>query len=117
MFALPSIARAGRRLHAGLRQSRHLFTTLDGVITEYGLVNRIADSTPAQTIMIVSEARTSTSDTSMFVLQAQRKYEEFETVWAILGAHVGLTNGYVALIKGFPRKTVFRLKGGLVTRM
>ena len=86
-------------------------------ISEYGLPDRIADSAAAQTIMIVSGGRTSTIGIIMFVFHIQQKYEEFDTVLAILGAYVGLIDGYVAWIEGFPQKTAFRLTAGLLIAM
>ncbi len=83
-------------------------------ISEYDLSERIASSPAAQTIMIVSGARTSTIGIALFVFHILRKYKEFDILLAILGAYVRLIDGYVAWIEGLPRKTAFRLTAGLL---
>jgi Domain of unknown function (DUF4267) len=83
-------------------------------INKYGLPDRIASSKAAQTMMIVSSARTSALGIAMFVFHYQQKYEVVDMLLIILGAYVGLVDGYVAWNEGIPKRGVFRFTAGLL---
>lgn len=82
-------------------------------LLEFGLPKRVAASKPAQSVMIASSARGTAIGLALFAFYFRRQYEEFDLVLAILGAYVGLADGYVCMREDVLGKAVFRTGSGL----
>lgn len=89
------------------------FFNAEYAILEFGLPQRIAISKPAQSVMILSSGRVTAIGLSLFAFYFQGKLVEFDTVLMILGAYVGLVDGYVCMLEGVPNKAIFRTASGL----
>lgn len=89
------------------------FFNAEYAILEFGLPHRIASSKPAQSVMILSSARITAIGMCLFAFYVQGKLVEFDTVLTILGAYVGVVDGYVCLRENVPNKAVFRTASGL----
>ncbi|KAH8701778.1 hypothetical protein BGW36DRAFT_424081 [Talaromyces proteolyticus] len=89
------------------------FFDAEYAILEFGLPKRVATSKPAQAVMILSSGRVTAIGLILFTFYFQAKLIEFDTVLTILGAYVGLVDGYVCVREGVPNKAVFRTVSGL----
>ncbi|KAL6887993.1 hypothetical protein GGI43DRAFT_229637 [Trichoderma evansii] len=81
---------------------------------EFGLPARIADSPTAQPVMVLSSARTTALGLLMFIFYQQGKFADVDTVMSVMGAYLGLADGYVCWKEGMPDKAVFRCVSGMV---
>lgn len=109
LFHLPPLFVAAATTFGGLIP----FFNAEYAILEFGLPQRIASSRPAQSVMILSSGRITAIGMSLFAFYFQGKLVEFDTVLTILGAYVGLVDGYVCLREDVPNKAVFRTASGL----
>lgn len=109
LFQVPSLFVATATTFGGLIP----FFNAESAILEFGLPQRIASSKPAQAVMIVSSGRITAIGLSLFAFYFQGKLVEVDTVLTILGAYVGLVDGYVCLREGVPNKAIFRTASGL----
>ncbi|EED23822.1 efflux pump antibiotic resistance protein, putative [Talaromyces stipitatus ATCC 10500] len=109
LFHVPSLFVATAVTFGGLIP----FFNAEYAIVEFGLPQRIANSKPAQSVMILSSARGTAIGIALFTFYFQGKLVEFDTVLTILGAYVGLVDGYVCLREDVPNKAVFRTASGL----
>ncbi len=90
------------------------FFNAEYAILEFGLPKRIAMSKPAQSIMIVSSARTTAIGLALFTFYFQKEFVAVDTMLAILG-YVGLVDGYVCWLEDVPYQAVFRtISGALI---
>jgi hypothetical protein len=64
--------------------------------------------------MILCSGRTTAIGLILWTFYLQGELVEFDTVLIILGAYVGLVDGYVCAKEGVPGKAVFRAGSGLV---
>ena len=87
------------------------FFNAEYAILEFGLPERIAISKAAQSIMIISSARTTAIGLSLFTFYFQEKLAAVDTILAILG-YVGLVDGYVCWLEDVPSKAVLRTVSG-----
>lgn len=81
---------------------------------EFGLPERIASSRPAQPVMVLCSARTTTLGLLMFIFYRQGRFEDVDTVMSVMGAYLGLVDSYVCWKEGMPGKAVFRCVSGIV---
>ncbi|PNP46127.1 hypothetical protein TGAMA5MH_02162 [Trichoderma gamsii] len=81
---------------------------------EFGLPARIADSPTAQPVMVVSSARTTALGLLMFIFYQQGKFADVDIVMSVMGAYLGVADGYVCWKEGMPDKAVFRCVSGMV---
>ncbi|KAJ6519175.1 hypothetical protein C8R45DRAFT_14168 [Mycena sanguinolenta] len=84
-----------------------------GAIRDFGLPERVAVSSPAQSVMILSSGRGTAIGLALFAFYFQRKYAAFDTVMASL-LYVGLVDGYVCWLEGVPGKALFRFSSGVL---
>ncbi len=89
------------------------FFNAEYAILEFGLPERIAISKPAQSIMIVSSARTTAIGLALFTFYFQEKFAAVDTILAILG-YVGFVDGYVCRLEDVPGKAVSRTISGVL---
>ncbi|KAK5991834.1 hypothetical protein PT974_05220 [Cladobotryum mycophilum] len=75
---------------------------------EFGLPERIANSPAAHPVMVLCSARSTTLGVLMLVFYHQNKLAEVDTIMSIIGAYLGLVDGYICWKEGMPGKAVFR---------
>jgi hypothetical protein len=73
---------------------------------EFGLPARIADSP--------TSARTTALGLLMLIFYQQRKLAEVDVVMSVMGAYLGVVDGYVCWKEGMPNKAVFRCVSSMV---
>lgn len=90
------------------------FFNARAAIEEFGLPKRIAASSEAQSVMILSSARITALGACMFAFYGAGKFAEVDTVMVVMGAYVGAVDAYVCWREGVPGKAVFRGLSGAV---
>jgi hypothetical protein len=81
-------------------------------IEEFGLPKRIATSKEAQSVMILSSARITALGACMLTFYFANKFAEVDTIMVVMGAYVGLVDGYVCWKEGVLNKAIFRTLSG-----
>lgn len=89
------------------------FFNAENAILAFGLPQRIATSKSAQSVMILTSARTTAIGLALFTFYFQQNYAAMDTVLVTLG-YVGLVDGYVCSQAKVPNKAYLRLASGLV---
>jgi hypothetical protein len=64
--------------------------------------------------MVVSSARTTALGLLMFIFYQQGKFADVDIVMSVMGAYLGVADGYVCWKEGMPDKAVFRCVSGMV---
>ncbi|KAL0567218.1 hypothetical protein V5O48_014776 [Marasmius crinis-equi] len=81
---------------------------------EFGLPPRVANSPEAQSVMICCSGRTTVIGALIFAFYSQRKLEAVDTVLAVMGVWIGITDGYVCWKEGVPGRGLFRATCGFL---
>ncbi|KAH0489341.1 hypothetical protein TgHK011_009774 [Trichoderma gracile] len=90
------------------------FWSPKNAMLEFGLPERIAASPAAHPVMVLCSARTTALGMLMFVFYRQEKFAAVDTVMAVMGAYLGLVDGYVCWKEEMPGKAVFRCVSGMM---
>lgn len=83
-------------------------------IREMGFPPRIHDSPAAHTIMALGMGRTTVIGIALWTFYLQSKYEEVDTLLAILGGYLGAIDAWVCWKEGMIGKVWFRGLSGAV---
>ena len=84
---------------------------------EFGLPQHVADSLPAQSVMILSSGRGSAIGLAILVLYFKKQYVAIDTILISL-LYVGFIDGWICWREGVPNRAIFRaLSGALIAAM
>jgi hypothetical protein len=86
----------------------------EAAIREMGLPLRLAKSVEAQSIMTLGMGRTSVIGFALWTFYLKSKFEEVDTLLAILGAYLGAIDAWVCWKEGVVGKAWFRGLSGVV---
>ncbi|KAF6835096.1 hypothetical protein CPLU01_04574 [Colletotrichum plurivorum] len=92
-----------------------LFSFVDPArsIRRFGLPERFAQSTIAQSCFVLDGARLSVLGLAQLVFYLRGQYQAVDTVMALL-VYIGLVDGYVCWREGAPGAALFRATSGVV---
>ncbi|KAL6876965.1 hypothetical protein J3F83DRAFT_712490 [Trichoderma novae-zelandiae] len=89
------------------------FWSPKNAMLEFGLPESIASSPAAHPVMVLCSARTTALGLLMFVFYRQGEFAAVDAVMSVMGAYLGLVDGYVCWKEGMPGKAVFRCSSGM----
>ncbi|KAH6609099.1 hypothetical protein Trco_002445 [Trichoderma cornu-damae] len=70
------------------------FWSPKSAMLDFGLPERIASSPTAHPVMVLCSARTTTLGLLMFIFYQQEKFADVDIVMTVMGAYLGLVDGY-----------------------
>ncbi|PTB73970.1 hypothetical protein M440DRAFT_1339175 [Trichoderma longibrachiatum ATCC 18648] len=89
------------------------FWSPKNAMLEFGLPESIAASRAAHPVMVLCSARTTALGMLMFAFYRQKELAAVDTVMSVMGAYLGLVDGYVCWKEGMTGKAVFRCVSGM----